>query len=150
MSTFPVPTYNDANFRLQFPQFADTTAFPELQLQGWWDMGTSYINILNGYPWSFNPAQLQLAADLMCAHLGQSFVLINSGQPTVVVQGSAEGTVNVTLTPPPVKTSFGWWLATTAYGQQLRALLRAVANVGLYVGGSLDRYGFRGAGGYFG
>lgn len=144
------PTYNDANFRLQFPAFADETVYSTPQLQGWWTMGTSYINVNNGYPWSWNQNQLQLALDLMCAHLAQSFTLINQGIPTVVVQGTAEGTVNVSMTPPPVKTSFGWWLATTSYGQQLRALLRAVANVGLYVGGSAERSGFRGAGGIFG
>lgn len=149
MSTFPVPAYNDENFRNQFPAFENTTDFPPAQLEGWWTMGTSYINELNGYPWSFRPAQLQLALDLMCAHLGKSFTMINAGQPTVLVQGTAEGTVSVSLTPPPVKSSFGWWLATTPYGQQLRALLKAVANVGLYVGGNWERAGFRKAGGFF-
>ena len=143
------PTFNDVTFREQFPQFEDTTAFPTVQLDAWWTMGTAYINIDNNYPWNFNSKQLQLAIDLMCAHLAASFSLINKGIPAVVVQGSAEGTVNVSLVPPPVKTSFGWWLATTPYGNLLRALLRVVANVGLYVGGSIENQGFRRAGGIF-
>lgn len=143
------PTYNDENFRLQFPQFADETDFSTPQLEGWWVMGSSYINAVNGFPWNWNQAQLQLALDLMCAHLAQSYTLINSGIPTVLVQGTAEGSVNVSLTPPPVKSSFGWWLSTTSYGQQLRALLKVVANVGLYVGGNWERAGFRKAGGFF-
>jgi len=145
-----VPSYNDANFRLQFPAFENTTDFPEVQLESWWTMGTAYINVLNNFPWDFNSKQLQLALDLMCAHLAQSFTMINAGIPTVVVQGTSEGTVNVSMTPPPVKTAFGWWLATTPYGGQLRALLRAVANVGLFVGGSNENLGFRRAGGFFG
>jgi len=144
-----VPAYNDANFRLQFSAFADVTDYPTAQLDGWWTMGTSYINPDNNYPYNFKTKQLQLALDLMCAHLAQSFTMITAGIPTVVVQGTAEGTVNVSLTPPPVKTSFGWWLATTPYGSQLRALLRAVANVGLYIGGSPENSAFRKAGGIF-
>lgn len=148
--TSTTPTFNDAAFREQFPQFEDTTAFPTAQLDGWWTMGTAYINIDNNYPWNFNSKQLQLAIDLMCAHLAASFTLINSGTPAVVVSGSSEGTVSVSLVPPPAKTAFGWWLSTTPYGNQLRALLRAVANVGLYVGGSIENQGFRRAGGVFG
>lgn len=143
------PTYNDANFRNQFPQFENTSIYPPAQLQGWWTMATAYINIDNNYPYNWNQAQLQLAVDLMCAHLAQSFTLINNGTPSVLVTGSTEGSVSVSLTPPPTKTAFGWWLATTSYGAQLRALMRTVANVGLFVGGSYENMGFRRAGGVF-
>lgn len=142
------PTYNDQAFRNQFPQFENSTFYPPAQLESWWDMGNSYININNQYP--FRDNQLQLAADLMCAHLAASFSLINSGTPSVVVQGSSEGSVNVSLVPPPTANAFGWWLATTPYGSQLRALLRLVANVGLFVGGSPENLVFRRAGGVFG
>jgi hypothetical protein len=143
------PSYNDANFRAQFPAFANPTTYPEALLQGYWTMGTAYINQDGGPGWRRNPAQLQLALDLMGAHLAQSYTLINAGVPSVVVQGSTEGTVTVSMTPPPVKTAFGWWLATTAYGAQLRALLQVVGSVGFYVGGSIERAGFRKAGGGF-
>jgi len=137
------PTYNDTNFRLQFPQFADVTMFSVQQLSSWWTMGTSYVNAQNGYPWSCNPNQLQLALDLMAAHLAQSYTLISQGVPTVLVQGTTEGSVTVSMTPPPVTSAFGHWLSTTSYGQQLRSLLKAVANVGLYVGGYPERSAFR-------
>lgn len=127
------PVYDDVNFRNQFPAFENTTLFPPAQLEGWWDMGTAYINIDSNYPWNFKTKQLQLAIDLMCAHLAASFTLINNGIPSVVVTGTTEGTVTVSMQPPPNKTAFGWWLATTPYGSQLRALLRVVANVGFYV-----------------
>ena len=127
------PVYDDVNFRNQFPAFENTTLFPPAQLEAWWTMGTAYINFDNQYPWNFKTKQLQLAIDLMCAHLAASFTLINNGVPSVIVTGTTEGTVQVSMEPPPTTTAFGWWLATTPYGSQLRALLRVVANVGFYV-----------------
>lgn len=144
-----LPSYNDADFRAQFPAFADTTAYPEATLAGYWTMGTVYINENGGPGWECNLAQLQLALDLMAAHLAQSYTLINTGVPSVIVTGSTEGTVTVSMLPPPVKSAFGYWLATTPYGAQLRALLRVVAGVGLFVGGSPERSAFRKAGGRF-
>ena len=127
------PVYNDENFRNQFPAFENTTIFPPAQLEGWWTMATAYINIDNNYFWNFKTKQLQLAVDLMCAHLAASFTLINAGIPTVVVTGTTEGSVTVSMQPPPTMTAYGWWLATTPYGAQLRALLRVVGNIGLFV-----------------
>ncbi len=131
--TSTTPVYNDVDFRNQFPAFENTTLFPPAQLEGWWTMGTAYINIDNNYPWNFKTKQLQLAIDLMCAHLAQTFTLINQGISSVVVTATSEGTVNVTMEPPPTSTAFGWWLSTTSYGAQLRALLRVVGNVGLFM-----------------
>jgi hypothetical protein len=126
-----IPVYDDVNFRNQFPAFENTTIFPPAQLEGWWTMATAYINIDNTYFWG--EAQLQLAVDLMCAHLAASFTLINAGIPTVVVTGTTEGSVTVSMQPPPTMTAYGWWLSTTPYGAQLRTLLRAVGNLGLFM-----------------
>ena len=136
------PSFNYTNFIAAFPAFSNATTYPQAMLQNYWTMGTAYISTNNaGY--FFTDPQAQLANDLMCAHLAASFTLINQGIPSVIVQGSTEGSVTVSLTPPPVKSAYGWWLATTPYGAQLRALLMVVANVGLYVGGSPERSGFR-------
>lgn len=137
------PAYNDSLFRAQFPQFADPVTYPMALLQNYWNMGVNYISVNNGNDSSWRSGQAQLANDLMCAHLAASFTLINAGTASVLVQGSTEGSVSVTLTPPPVKSAFGWWLATTPYGSQLRALLKVVAGVGLFVGGLPERSGFR-------
>lgn len=144
------PVYNDGLFRLQFPAFADAALFPSQVLSSWWAMGAAYISTNNpGCAWT--DAQAQLGNDLMAAHLAQIFTNINNagsgGTLTGPVQSGTEGSVTVAMVPPPVKSAFGYWLAGTAYGQQLRALLQAVAGVGLYVGGSLERAAFRGAGG---
>lgn len=135
------PAYNDTNFRAQFPAFANTTTYPTAQLSMNWTMASQYINIYSTCGW--NDTQLQLAVDLLCAHITKSFDLINAGVTTMLITGSTEGTVSVTGTPPPTTTGWQWWLATTPYGNQLRALLEVVAGVGFYVGGSAPRAGFR-------
>ena len=50
MTITPKPTFNDVAFRNQFPAFENTTDFPPAQLQGWWTMGTAYLNIDNNAP----------------------------------------------------------------------------------------------------
>lgn len=146
--TVPAPSYNDANFRAQFPAFANTTMFPEAMLSGYWTTGTAYINADGGPGWR-NAAQLQRAMDLMCAHLAQIATQLANGQPIGVMTAATEGSVSITLQPPPTKTAFGYWLASTPYGVELRGLLGIVAGVGFYVGGSLERAGFRKIGGVF-
>ena len=142
------PVYTDTAFRLQFPEFADTDAYPATSLSQWWTMGTSYL-ATNQPGWAWSAAQQQLANDLMGAHLAKSFSLITGGTVPGVTQSASEGSVSVSMVPPPANSAFGYWLATTAYGQQLRALLMVMAGPGLYVGGSPERSGFRKAGGVF-
>ena len=62
-------TYDDALFRTQFPEFADTTAYPEAMISAYWDMATNFIsaedcpyNVLNG-------SALALALNYMTAQL---------------------------------------------------------------------------------
>jgi hypothetical protein len=148
MSWVP-PAYNDTNFRAQFPAFANTTAFPEVALSATWTTGTAYISPNANPGWTTNPAQLQRALDLMCAHLTQLAQQIANGTPMGVMSAASEGSVSITLQPPPVKSAFSYWLSTTVYGAELRMLLDIVGGVGFYVGGSCEREGFRKAGGVF-
>jgi hypothetical protein len=143
------PTYNDANFRQQFPEFADPTVYPQATLANWWTMGSAYISTANSASSYWTDQQNQLGNDLMAAHLAKSFALIAAGTTPGVTQSASEGSVSVSMVPPPAKTAFGYWLATTAYGTQLRALLRIAAGPGFFVGGSYERAGFRKAGGVF-
>lgn len=148
MSWVP-PAYDDVSFRAQFPAFSDRNTFSSVVLYDTWGMGGAYINPSNGPGWCNNPAQLQRALDLMCAHLTQLGVQIANGTPMGVMSAAAEGSVSITLQPPPTKSAFGYWLSTTPYGIQLRMLLGIVAGTGFYVGGSCERGGFRKAGGRF-
>jgi len=142
------PTYNDTSFRLQFPEFSDPTAYPAAGLQGWWTMGTAYIST-NQPSWLVSAVQAQLCSDLIAAHLAKTYALIGAGSTPGVLQSATEGSVSVSMAPPPAKSAFGYWLATTPYGQQLRALLGVMAGPGLYVGASMERSAFRKAGGVF-
>ena len=143
------PTYSDTNFRLQFPEFADSNAYPASSLAAWWSMGSGYISTNNSASSYWTDAQNQLGNDLMAAHLAKSFALIGAGTTPGVVQSASEGSVSVSMVPPPAKTAFGYWLSTTPYGMQLRALLRMTAGAGFYVGGGYERAAFRKAGGVF-
>lgn len=138
--------FNVTTFRAQFPEFANATTYPDLTLGGYWTMATNYISS-NDSLYGLVGANLDLALNLMTAHLARSFVMMNAGQNTVVVNGSSEGSVSVSLTPPPVKNAWQWWLATTPYGMQLRALLSVLATALPFVGGGLERASFRKAGG---
>ena len=139
--------YDDAAFRAQFPEFVSTTTYPPAVLSGYFDMATQYMSaddnsVMTG-------ATLQTALNMMTAHLARSMALINAGQTTMVMAGAAEGSVNISIVPPPVKNAWQWWLATTPYGMQLRALLMAKSMSLQFVGGSLERSAFRKAGGVF-
>lgn len=142
------PSFSYASFIAAFPTFNNVALYSQAALANWWTMGTAYINIEQRADWQ--PAQVQLAADLMCAHLAASFALINADTPAGVITSASQGSVSVSMQPPPTASAFGYWLATTPYGTQLRALLGVVAGVGLYVGGSLERASFRKAGGRWG
>lgn len=140
--------YTDSAFRAQFPAFANTTTYPQATLSGYWTMGVAYISDVNvGAVWK--QAQAQLANDLMAAHLAYIYQLTNAGGSTGVTTGATEGSVSVTLLPPPAKTAYGFWLSQSPYGQQLAALLKQMAGVGFLVGGSYERQGFRKIGGIF-
>lgn len=143
------PAYNDTNFRAQFPAFADVLAFPDVTLSATWATGTAYISPNANPGWTCNPAQLQRALDLMCAHMTQLAQQIANGTPMGVMAAASEGSVSITLQPPPVKSAFGYWLSTTPYGIELRMLLNIVSGIGFYAGGSCEREGFRKVGGVF-
>lgn len=144
--------FNAANFRAQFPEYADSTTYTDATLSAYWTMGTAYIS-QNNAGCNYTQAQAQLASDLICAHLAKLYASMvgtaagDGAGITGVVTGATEGSVNVTLAPPPTTTGFQYWLASTAYGQQLRALLKAVGAAGVFYGGGLERASFRKAGG---
>lgn len=136
--------FNVTAFKAQFPEFAatDPTA-----LQGYWDMGTAYLNPNDG--WLMSGATLLLALNLMTAHMARIFTMIGAGQDAGVTTSASEGSVSVSLQPPPAKTAFQQWLSSTPYGLQLRALLNAKSAGGFYVAGLPELAAFRKVGGVF-
>lgn len=142
--TLDLPT-----FRTLFPQFANTTAFPDLAIEMQFNMATSYVSA-DTYGCMSVEARTN-ALYLMTAHLLALNVIIAagnySGQPGVVTQSSV-GDVSVSLAQPPYGTSqWRYWLSLTPYGQQLAALLDAQSVGGFYIGGLPERDAFRKVGG---
>lgn len=127
-------------FRISYPAFADTTKFPDITLTTFYNTATCYISDTDyGY---LSGTCRYTALTLMTAHLTALSVLITSNKVPGLVQSAAIDKISTSLTSPPVKTQWGWWLSLTGYGQQLLALLQASAVGGFYLGGSLERSAF--------
>jgi len=142
----PYFTLDVPGFRLSYPAFASDTAFPDDALARYFDTAGAYIANQN-YGWLVD-AQRYTALTLMTAHLAAISVMIASGDTPGLMQGATIDKVTVTLTPPPVKSQFAWWLSLTPYGAQLYALLSMHSAGGFYIGGSATRSGLRGNAGY--
>ena len=134
-------------FRLQFPEFADPLVYPDVRLQGYWDLATVYKNTTNSC--TLTGAQLQQALNLMTAHLARLYASIDKNKTTGLLQSASVDKVSVVLTPPPIKTGFQWWLSQTPYGQQLWALLQVTAAAGFWFGGLPELSAFRKTAGIF-
>ena len=141
-------TYNDALFRMQFPAFANTTAYPESLLSMYFTQATCYINAYDHC--RLRGDCLQLALNLMTAHLAALNALDPSGGGGVGAVSSATiDKVSVTTQIPTAATAFRQFLIRTGFGQQLSALLSIKAVGGFMVGGSQERGSIRQAGGRY-
>lgn len=147
--------YDDASFRAQFPEFSNTTDYPEAMISGFWDVATMFISdsdnpcsILNGN--ARRGALNMLTAHLMTLSAQQTQGPAGAGQSQGGYETSATiGDVSVGRMAPPTKNGFQFWLTQTPYGQQLWALLALKAVGGWSVGGLPERKGFRKVGGVF-
>ena len=143
-------TLDPAVFRALFPQFADATKWPDAALSIQFGAATGYVSA-DTYG-DMPVAARTNALYLMTAHLLALGVIIaqnNYSGQVGVVQGAVVDHVQITLTPPPVKSQWQWWLNTTPYGAQLLGLLEAQAAGGFYVGGLPERAAFRKVAGIF-
>lgn len=143
-------TLDPAAFRALFPQFADPAKYPDAALSIQFGMATGYVSADTYGDMSLAIRTKSLY--LMTAHLLALGVIIAQNNYTGqvgIVQGAVVDRVQITLTPPPVKSEWQWWLNTTPYGAQLVALLEAQSAGGFYVGGLPERAAFRKVGGVF-
>ena len=138
---------NITAWRTLYPAFSDVTKYPDTTITMNWDTSRLYISA-NDYGWLSGTSR-QRAIDLMCAHLTALSDMIASGNIPAMVNSSTIDKISVTLTPPPVKTHFQWWLSLTPYGQQLLALMNSFSVGGFSVGGRSELSAFRKAGGVF-
>ena len=95
----------------------------------------NYISPLNLGPLKDNSRTY--AVYLMAGHLQLLRDRLSAGNTGTGLQtGASVGQVSVTLTPPPVKDQFDYWLNLTPFGSELLFLLSTVTGVGWYIGGS--------------
>lgn len=133
-------------FRTAFPAFANSSSFPDETLQGYWNAATAQISTRD-YGW-LNGTSRDRALNCLTAHLTQLSVLIQSGQTVGLVSEAGIDKIKVTLTPPPVKTQWQWWMSLTPYGAECLSILSAKGAGGIIVGGTPNRQAFRGFGGF--
>jgi hypothetical protein len=139
-------TFDVAQFRLDYPAFANTTTYPSDTLQLYFDTGTCYIDN-NDYGYLAGTCRYR-ALTLMTAHLATLADMIAAGNTPSLLQSATIDKVNVSLVPPPIESQFQWWLSLTVYGQQLYALLQVKSVGGFFIGGGCVRGAFRGGGVY--
>lgn len=139
--------YDDALFRAQFPEFSDAAKYPEVLVEGYWDMSTNYINI-DGFG-MLTAKSLPLAVNQCTAHMLVLAKQAGRGKQAGFKVATTVDKVSVSVLPPPVKDQFSWWLSGSPYGQQLLALLEVAGVGGFSVGGMPERGAFRKVGGGF-
>jgi hypothetical protein len=148
---FPITlVYTDADFRTNFPYFANTATYPEAQLQNFFNMGTQFVSNFN---WGrMTNAARQTALYLLTAHLQQMFtdIVADNGAAPGVVTDAQIDKIRVQIQPPPGKTAFSYWLNQTTWGKQLLALLSVQSAGGFYKSGVPQLAGFRNSFGGFG
>lgn len=142
-------TLDIAQFRLLFPEFADTTKYPDVLLQTWFTVAGEYLG-LTDYMCGLNGTTLDLALMQLTAHLMKSSLMLskNQGAPMILTSATIDK-VSITTLPPPVKNGWSYWLNTTPYGTQLWGLLSLRAAGGFVYGGGAELQGFRRAFGVF-
>jgi hypothetical protein len=133
------PVYADANFRAQFPAFADTVKFPAAALEFAWDMGANWIAQWGSASWGLGSStkKWQQAADLMGAVIARQLAPEGGAGNEQVgpVSAAAEGSVNVTFQLPAFGSSAlaALLLSNPPYGPLLLSLLQISASVGPYI-----------------
>lgn len=134
-----------------FPAFADANTFyPDVTLQAYWDTAILYITDQTAGSRLITEAKQARAINLMTAHLAALSQIIAKGNIPGLVESATIDKVSVTMTPPPAKTQWQWWLSLTPYGQQLYALLQISSVGGFYFGGVPEIGAIRRTGGITG
>lgn len=124
--------FDVAKFRTDFPEFANPVTYPNAMLQGYWDSATCIMSDRTYGCNGLNVKARTRALYLLTAHLAKLGTLIAAGQTPGQVQSATIDKISVSMTPPPNKNQWQWWLGNTPYGAQLLALLQAHTVGGFY------------------
>lgn len=153
-------TLNIAVFRENFPEFSDTSAFPDNAIQAAWRR----VTFTKIYPFDnflLCGRSLQYALELATAHVLfiQSQNLSDPSDPEAggstggsiggIVQSASEGSVSVSLKTPDINSWLENDLAQSAYGQDVLQIIQGAIVGGVYIGGSPETSAVRDVGGIF-
>jgi len=129
-------------FQAQIPAYA--VAPDESVLAAYYAQASAYVDPNDNWCGGLADGALDLALNLLTAHLAYINGLIAGGSTATIVTSSSVGQVSVGLLAPPVKGMFQYWLAASPYGQQLLAMLQVRAAGGWSVTpGIPERRAFR-------
>lgn len=142
-----VYVFDIPQFRVDYPAFSNTVTYPDQILQNNFNNATCYISN-EDYGWLAGDCRYQ-ALTLMTAHLTALNDLVAAGQVPGLAQTATIDKISISLTPPPLKNQWQWWLSLTPYGQNLLALLQVNSVGGLYIGGLPETSAFRRFSGLF-
>lgn len=135
-------SYNDAQFRVQFPAFADPAAYPDVTLQQYFNAAGLFVQNTS-YGFLAQAGATLYCLYLLTAHLAFMSTQIMNGQTPGITINATIDKITVGLQEAVLKNQWQYWLASTPYGAQLLALLQAQSIGGFYEPGGLGRAGFR-------
>lgn len=141
-------TLDIAAFRLAYPAFASDTKYSDALLNTYYATAGSFIP-MNDVWCGLNGATLDLALQLITAHLLQLYTLAMRGQQGKIMTASSIDKISISVQAPPIRGAWDYWLNLSPYGMQLLALLSGLSVGGWSVGGAPERAAFRRVGGRF-
>jgi hypothetical protein len=140
-------TFDVTRFRTMFPEYSDVILYPDLTLQGYWDLATCYI-----FPFDecwLAGCKRENALYFMTAHLtAMGDNILSKLSPGIRISTTIDK-ISVAIKPPPFANQWQYWLGQTARGQELMAFLSLVTVGGFTVGGVPQSPTFRNSWGGF-
>ena len=134
------------NLRQAFPEFSDTTKYPDAYIQRFITMATMYISTVSG---RIRDDVRVLAIEYMTCHLMTLSAIDGKGNAQgdgngggVLTSASIES-VSVAFQAVIANNSFEQWIQSTPYGKAYWALLQANNPAGIYWVGTPRAFGIR-------
>lgn len=136
-----------SDFRTAFPEFNNTTTYPDALCNRFLTQAQSYCSTTN---FRIKPATRILLIQLMTAHLitlaqidPTTHQVSSMGDITGFETSANVGGVSVTLQAPIARDGFEQWINSTGYGQQYWAILVANTPTGVHYVGTPRFMGIR-------
>ena len=140
-------TVTVAELRAAFPEWADTTKYPNSYLQRFLTQATMYISTKN---YRIRPDVRVLAIEYMTGHLitlsaldGKGNANSNADTAGSVITSASVDSVSVSMVAPIAKDAFEQWIQSTPYGKAYWALLSANNPTGIFYVGTPRLHGIR-------